>query len=308
MEENLQIFRVDYRASLLGNIGAHLQSLQGYDTMALELLQNADDAKAKKIVFDIQDDGLKVWNSGVFSSCGDLNNECTFDGANCDFHRLIEFGSGGKQVSSENIGRFGIGFVSTYQVTDYPVVVSNNLKIKLEPETGEAEVSIVDNTRGTKFFLPWANSESDIRRALHSSPVTDEHIEQVFEDCQKVLRHSLLFLKNLQQAEVRRNGQLELLVELNRDRRGLFVSFKPENKSEHWLILDSTINKNKKKIAFDKYSQLERAGRKDKISIAIGGEGNLDSDNGLLYAFLPTQKSTGLPLHINGDFFPESSL
>ena len=36
-----------YTASLLGNIRSHLAGLQGYDVMALELIQNADDAKAE---------------------------------------------------------------------------------------------------------------------------------------------------------------------------------------------------------------------------------------------------------------------
>jgi len=298
---------VNYTSSLLGNISAHLQSLQGYDTMALELLQNADDAGAKNIIFDIQDDGLRVWNSGVFNYCGDLNNECSFDEGRCNFHSLIEFASGSKQVSSENIGRFGIGFVSTYQITDSPVVVSNSLKVELKPEKGKAKVTSIDNIDGTEFFFPWANSESDLRKAIHSSPVTDEHVKQVFKDCQAVLRHSLLFLKNIQQAEVRSNGESALLVKLDRDQRDLIVSFEPEDKTEQWLILSSTIPADKKKTAFDRYSELERADRKDNISLAIRVEDNLTFKNGLLYAFLPTQKPTGLPLHINGDFFPESS-
>jgi len=32
-----------YTANLLGNIRSHLAGLQGYDVMALELIQNADD-------------------------------------------------------------------------------------------------------------------------------------------------------------------------------------------------------------------------------------------------------------------------
>lgn len=43
-----------YTANLLGNIRSHLAGLQGYDVMALELIQNADDAKAEEIVFDIR--------------------------------------------------------------------------------------------------------------------------------------------------------------------------------------------------------------------------------------------------------------
>ena len=45
--------RGSYTANLLGNIRSHLAGLQGYDVMALELIQNADDAKAETIVFEI---------------------------------------------------------------------------------------------------------------------------------------------------------------------------------------------------------------------------------------------------------------
>lgn len=41
-----------YTANLLGNIRSHLAGLQGYDVMALELIQNADDAKAEAVVFE----------------------------------------------------------------------------------------------------------------------------------------------------------------------------------------------------------------------------------------------------------------
>lgn len=60
-----------YTANLLGNIRSHLAGLQGYDVMALELIQNADDAKAEAVVFDISDRGLLVVNSGKFTYCGE---------------------------------------------------------------------------------------------------------------------------------------------------------------------------------------------------------------------------------------------
>jgi hypothetical protein len=78
-----------YASDLLGGLRTHLQGVQGYDIMTLELLQNADDAKATNVVFDIQDDGLKVWNNGFFNYCGDLENECALfkeKGKTCDFH------------------------------------------------------------------------------------------------------------------------------------------------------------------------------------------------------------------------------
>ena len=46
---------VPYSLDLMGGIRSHLAALQGYDIMALELIQNADDAKAEAVVFDITD-------------------------------------------------------------------------------------------------------------------------------------------------------------------------------------------------------------------------------------------------------------
>ena len=67
----------NYSANLLGTIASNLAGLQGYDVMALELIQNADDAdaKASSISFDITDDALIVKNNGSFSYCGNLAAE-----------------------------------------------------------------------------------------------------------------------------------------------------------------------------------------------------------------------------------------
>jgi hypothetical protein len=62
-----------YTANLPGNIRSHLAGLQGYDVMALELIQNADDAKAESVVFDVTDQGLVVFDSSEFTYCGDLH-------------------------------------------------------------------------------------------------------------------------------------------------------------------------------------------------------------------------------------------
>lgn len=140
MEQHVQDRRSGaYTANLLGNIRSHLAGLQGYDVMALELIQNADDAKADSIVFDITDSGLLVINSGKFTYCGDLGVPCSFTASNnysCDYHRIADVGSGGKLNRGENIGRFGIGFVSTYQVTDHPEIRSSGVRLTLQPEKG----------------------------------------------------------------------------------------------------------------------------------------------------------------------------
>ncbi|AOW15537.1 hypothetical protein LPB72_07195 [Hydrogenophaga crassostreae] len=302
--------RGSYTANLLGNIKSHLAGLQGYDVMALELIQNADDAKAASIVFDITDRGLLVINSGQFTYCGDLRTRpCGFvDSTNysCDFHRIADVGSGGKLSHGENIGRFGIGFVSTYQVTDHPEIRSAGIKLTLQPEVGEWLIDMFDQPEGTTFFLPWADDpNTQARRALGVSHVSPSHIDQLTEDFQTILRKSLLFLRHVRTAEVRRNGKLLLACDLDRgDGSDLIVSYRPSGKVEQWHILRVDAAEAAARL-YSSHPRLESLGRSTKISIGL----RIDPEpleEGVLYAFLPTEQSTGLPIHINADFFPES--
>jgi len=298
-----------YTANLLGNIQSHLAGLQGYDVMALELIQNADDAKAEKIVFDITDSGLQVYNSGQFTYCGDLDRQCSFlDNSNykCDFHRITDVGSGGKLTRSENIGRFGIGFVSTYQVTDHPEIRSSGIKLALYPERGQWFVEPFEEKNGTSFFLPWANNpNTEARKALGVSHISPNHIKQLADDIQNVLRKSLLFLRYVRNAEVRRNGKLLLACDLARSEDSdLIVTYRPSNEVERWKILRVDAADEAQRL-YAIHPRLKTLHRSTKISIGLRVNPGMLSE-GLLYAFLPTEQLTGLPLHINADFFPES--
>lgn len=299
-----------YTANLLGNIRSHLAGLQGYDVMALELIQNADDAKADSVVFDITDRGLLVVNSGKFTYCGDLDTRpCSFSASSnysCDYHRIADVGSGGKLSRGENIGRFGIGFVSTYQVTDHPEIRSSGVKLTLHPEKGQWFIESFEQPEGTTFFLPWADDpNTEARLALGVSHVSAAHIDQLVDDFQKVLRKSLLFLRHVRTAEVRRNGELLLACDLDRgDGTDLIVSFRPSGEVEQWHILRVDVAEAAARL-YASHPRLESLGRGTKISIGL----RIDPEplaEGVLYAFLPTEQSTGLPMHINADFFPES--
>ena len=302
--------RGSYKANLLGNIRSHLAGLQGYDVMALELIQNADDATAETIVFDITSDGLVVTNSGEFTYCGDLNsNPCDFKakmGYSCDFHRIAEVGGGGKLLRSENIGRFGIGFLSTYQVTDHPEIHSAGIKLTLVPESGEWFIEPYDGRGGTTFFLPWARDpNTEARLGLGVSHIAAFHIDRIADDFKRVLRQSLLFLRHVRIAEVRRDGDLVLSCELDRsDESDLIVSFRPGDEVEQWHILRAGAAEAAKAL-YSMHPQLAALDRSTEVGIGLRTSPELLSE-GLLYAFLPTEQSSALPVHINADFFPEA--
>ncbi|WP_166257703.1 DUF3883 domain-containing protein [Marinobacter salicampi] len=298
----------DYTANLLGNIRGHLAGLQGYDIMALELIQNADDAKAEAVIFDITDNALVVWNSGAFTYCGEMTPECWMmedEGYSCDFHRIADVGSGGKLAKSENIGRFGIGFVSAYQITDHPEIYSSGLKLQLIPEKGKFLSTEVTTEEGTKFLLPWATDPNSIaRKGIGATAVRSKDIDQLQEEFISVLRKSLLFLRHIRKAEVRRNGRLLLCCELARpDESSLVLTYTPENTTESWHIIRGDAEEAAARLATE-YELLKTYDRSSKFAIALKLEPE-SLQTGLLYAFLPTEQATGLPLHINADFFPE---
>ena len=111
----------------LGDLSAKLRDLQGFSTLAYELIQNADDVpKATSMTFNVCDNSLVVDNDGIFSDCQRIEeDECPWktDPARehrCDFHRFRHIASGDKRGEAGTTGAFGIGFIAVYQITDVP--------------------------------------------------------------------------------------------------------------------------------------------------------------------------------------------
>src|SRR3990172_2030179 len=112
---------IDY----IGNLGTKLRDLQGFKTLAHELIQNADDvADATSMTFDVCDSALVVDNDGTFSDCGQVELlECPWKddlkkAHRCDFHRFRYVAAGDKRAQEGTTGAFGIGFIAVYQITD----------------------------------------------------------------------------------------------------------------------------------------------------------------------------------------------
>ena len=304
---------------VVGTIQSHLSGLLGNDAMFYELLQNADDAEAKEIFFDFRHKELRVWNSGVFQYCGDLKeSNCPLQqagGKKCDFHSISTMASRGKAEDSDNIGRFGIGFVSTYQICDTPEIESVGKKLKLDPTEAETcTFEDVPKESGTLFRLPWASDpKSGLRKTLHLSPITDDYKRRCLKDCKTALPNSLLFLKHTTNAKIKKNGKTIFSLEVDRDEDKdpnvvpLILSSGPNSTPEQWFIYQYDATAAIKPI-YKEYPELETQKRKTQVSVAFRtGPNPLTPREGLLYAFLPTRKQTRLPIHVNADFFPESS-
>lgn len=307
---------IDY----LGDLGAKLRDLQGFRTLANELIQNADDVKTgvTKMIFNVCDDALIVDNDGVFSDCGQIElDECPWKadsskGHRCDFHRFRYVASGDKRAEEDTTGALGIGFIAVYQITDHPELISNGRHWILHEESPENErievCSGCANCTGsqipkTRFILPWArDSRSPLREKLNAQVISNTDIDALFDELDRSLLPSMLFLKRLRTIELRRNGkEHRVLQRLDEGDSLILTDGKPAH-DRVWHILEGDFSQEAKSLR-DRYPRQIESKRSSRVTIAIPQENEC---RGLFCVCLPTEQEIGFPFHINADFFPSN--
>ena len=311
MSDNQEFF-LSQGTEFLGDLNAKLRDLRGYGVLMNELLQNADDAKnpaAHTIVFDVRDEALVVENDGIFSDCGQMQErECPWRSDNkighrCDFHRFRRIAGADKRREEETTGAFGIGFISVYQITDRPELISNGWHWSMFPDNAESERigTKRDATQcgGTRFILPWAFDHSTIVRTELGVPVlSDQDVEDFFGEISEAASKAILFLKNIETIEIKRNGQLRKRVSRINEKNKILVA--DGDKTQLWYTFNGNFTEIADRLK-SRYVNLIEAKRKPNTVIALASE-NMNA-TGVYCATLPTKQSTHLPLHINADFF-----
>lgn len=301
---------IDY----LGFLDAKLRDLQGYATLAHELIQNADDAAATSMSFDVGDHGLIVENNSTFSDCGDVKQyECRWKsqsvkGHNCDFHRFRNVAGGDKRSQEMTTGAFGIGFISVYQITDQPELLSGPHNWIIRPhEVEQYRIKVVPRTGtpydGTRFVLPWATDpESPLRKRLRIQTVqVDQVVDSFVAVLGQALPNAILFLKHLTRIELRRNGQL--IKKIVRVDEGDQILVQDGEDVSLWRVLRGTFDAEAAGLRQQYPIQIEDK-RTANVTVAIPDR--VVEFTGLFCACLPTEQHTDLPFHINADFFPST--
>ena len=218
-----------------------------------EILQNADDAGATRVwmVWDgrehatdhlpdsrmsrLQGPALLFANDQVFTET--------------DFEAIRSIGESSKASLGPKTGRFGLGFNTVYNVTDYPSFISGRWAIAFDPhrdavaaedeptgmrwlleelrEGGEdwlqgfAAAGLGDQEidyRGTIFRLPARTVEQALESEICDEPFTRADFEQVLRDLGSVGDELLLFARNileLKVQEIDETGKLRDLLTLS---------------------------------------------------------------------------------------------
>ncbi len=199
-----------------------------------ELIQNADDAGAKRI--HITFDWRQHPTSGLPDSRMEalmgaamvVYNDSTFSDE--DFDNIQSLGESGKRETLWKTGRFGVGFNSVYHVTDYPSFISRDRIVFFDPHAtaipgttlGEPGRSwlLADNWwdypnfmevyapggltqgatnfNGTIFRLPLRTPKQAICSKIRTQPfLRSENVEPLLADLSRMGEEFLIFLKSV---------------------------------------------------------------------------------------------------------------
>ena len=146
-----------------------------------ELIQNADDAGAKivKILLDENTYGVESLLSSKLASLQGpallFYNDAMFSDA--DYRALGKIGQGTKLEKLSTTGRFGLGFNSTYHLTDAPSFVSGDYLVIFDPHCCFAP-GATTNQPGLR--VKYGNGKSDVVNTFKDQFAPFKHFECLF--------------------------------------------------------------------------------------------------------------------------------
>jgi len=271
----------------------------------IELIQNADDAKAKKAKFIFDGKNLFFLHDGKFFSKSDVRHICAV--------ALTT-----KKVGSY-IGFFGIGFKSVFKISNKPHIFSFPFKFLFQRETPIVPEWIEEIPSEVAQYLHKKEKET-----LFYLPLREDLPQRSKENLKEALQKdfdplSLAFLRRLKQIDFKVDGEERTL----RIKKGKLQG-QPLQKGR--MIITEMVNKEEKKynyLLFRKTVMLPPEARSDyaaketkkaylkkldlMFAFGLSNKGSLEVIEGKLFTFLPTPILTGLKFILNSDFILDTS-
>ena len=239
-----------------------------------ELIQNAEDAGATEVAFDLFDDRLELRHDGRPFTEADVRGVCGV-------------GQGSKSLTA--IGQFGIGFKSVYAYTKTPRVYSGDEHFGIESYVRPFVVSPVAVGTGTLFVFPFdldavpaATAVGEIAAALNA-----------------LQPRILLFLSRISRLRVGGVGVASSVISRGMGRgagsaRRVTLSAERGRRGEEWLVWDRPV------------SGLGRGAQRVELAFMAvpGGDGRriAGCEPSPLTVFFPTEKETFLGFVIQGPY------
>ena len=251
----------------------------------IELLQNADDAKATKFYVKRSGEYLFVANNGRPFNIKDLESLCRSASSN--------------KVRGTTIGYRGIGFKSVVSFAKEVHLISGDFEITFSKELSK---QIVPQAHKVPLIRIPHELDKSVRNELADEikKIQDEGFYTVFifsgvladqidEEYTSFANTTLLFLNSIQVIKIHLSKKVTAnIVVIDENEIGRFLRVSTTGAISDWLVCsDSNCS-----IAF---------------SMNKGKVVRLPKSEAIIHAFLPTEDSCGLGVVVNGDFSTDPS-
>lgn len=269
-----------------------------------ELLQNAEDAGATKVYFELSPDACAFEHDGTRH----FNER--------DIRAITGIFNSSKKESSDQIGKFGVGFKSVFVYTDTPVIYSKDYSFKILKLVLPEEVPPKPGLgAGTRFEFPFNNVKKSVALA---------HAE-VKSGLEKLSETTLLFLNSLKCIRWRVGEREGVILRSEHSESHIEVLKRVDGKevvSSHWLRFAEPISI----PGIQPHNAQVKAPERQKVAVAyqlqlLGDAKSFDKSKplakqmkivpavqGTVSVFFPADKETsGLRFHLHGPFVPELS-
>lgn len=239
-----------------------------------EILQNAEDAGAKKINFHLFENRLEVRHNGRLFDSADVQGICG----------LVE---GTKKDDLTQIGKFGIGFKSVYAYTKSPQIYSDKeafcIKDYVLPQS-IVKLTLPDNE--TLFIFPFN----------HDDVLPDEAFKEIAKRLLDIGTRTLLFLNNIEEIvwciDGQESGNYIREVHPENNYNKTYIVAKIGNapvEDEEWLVIRKPL-------------KLNNTGLKVEVAFKIDNGTIVPAKDSKLIVFFPTEKPTYLNFLIQGPY------
>ncbi|MBI4847004.1 MAG: ATP-binding protein [Nitrospirae bacterium] len=253
-----------------------------------ELLQNAEDAGATKIVFNLKKNMLRVTHNG----------KRVFDEK--DVESITNIGKSTKKDDVNQIGKFGVGFKSVFSYTSTPLVHSCNFSFELRDLVCPYAIQKpLDLGQHTLFEFPFN----------HEKKNAEQSFNETANMLQSLKENVLLFLNNIDEVEWQIEGQGRgFVTRLPYNENHIEIDYQSvtgERATSHWLRFTKPYREDAKlhiAIAF-KLSFVSEVQSLLDDKKTIAKQMTISPIYGRLSIFFPAEKeTTNLKFHIHGPY------
>lgn len=251
----------------------------------VELLQNADDAKATKFKILKSDDFLFVANDGRTFNENDLESLCRSASSN--------------KVRGESIGYRGIGFKSVVAYAKNIHILSGDLELTFSKDRTQSAIPEASRVPLIRIPLEFKNIDKEVINPVYSALKSEGYTtvfiftgvitHEIISEFDSFEYNSLIFLKNIITTEISLKETVSTNIQkIKLSNTEFKVTLATNEIITSWLI------------SYLGMSSLAFSTVDEKVV-------KLSQDASLVHAFLPTEDCNGIGILINGDFSTDPS-